>query len=161
MDAAEAVFVADSHAVAAGLRHVPAATIHPTALAAISMVDIVSGFLGYEEAMAWLARRPASPGTAVDRNVANQAVRLAHPDAVQETVCSREVAHAWQTRNATLAAYRRRLPTDADVDLVIESLLHMHHNRALGIDQDRERTCRRLARQAALAWQARQLEIRA
>ena len=34
---------------------------------------------------------------------------------------------------------------------ILESLLHIHHNRYLGIDRDREATCRRLARQAALA----------
>jgi hypothetical protein len=34
------------------------------------------------------------------------------------------------------------------------SLLHMHHVRMLGIDPDRERTGRRLARAAALRWTA-------
>jgi lantibiotic biosynthesis protein len=32
---------------------------------------------------------------------------------------------------------------------VLESLMHMHHNRAVGIKPEGERTCRRLARQAA------------
>jgi len=39
---------------------------------------------------------------------------------------------------------------------VLESLLHMHHNRALGVDRDGEAICRHLARQAALAWQVKQ-----
>jgi hypothetical protein len=54
-----------------------------------------------------------------------------------------------------LAATPLRFGTLVDA-LVVESLLHMHHNRALGIDPDGERACRRLARQAALAWRARQ-----
>jgi len=48
-----------------------------------------------------------------------------------------------------------QLPDDADIDAVVESLLHMHHNRAIGIDPATERTCRRLAYQAARAQQAR------
>ena len=50
---------------------------------------------------------------------------------------------------------RQQLPPEADLDRVVESLLHMHHNRAIGIAPDSERTCRRLARQAALAWRTR------
>jgi thiopeptide-type bacteriocin biosynthesis protein len=156
MDAAEAVFVADSRAVAAGLRHLPAAVIHPTALAAVSMMDIVSGFLGPDRAMAWLAARPAPAATAVDRAVADQAVRLAQPGALRYRPWPEEVAEAWQARAMALAAYRNHLPAHADIDTVADSLLHMHHNRAIGIDPDGERTCRRLARQAALAWRARQ-----
>ncbi len=157
MDAAEAVFVADSRAVAAALRHLPAAVIHPTALAAVSMVHIVSGFLGCDEAMAWLAGHPAPAGTVVECAVADQAVRLAQPGALRDSPLPQEVADAWQARSAALAAYRRKLAADADIDTVVESLLHMHHNRAIGIDQDSERTCRRLSRQAALAWQARRV----
>jgi len=155
MDAAEGVFVADSRAVAAALRLLPAAEIHPTALAAVSMVHIVAGFLGCGGAMTWLAGHSAPAGTVVERAVADQAVRLAQPGALGDSPLPQEVADAWQARSAALAAYRRQLPPDADVDTVVESLLHMHHNRAIGIDRDSERTCRRLSRQAALAWQAR------
>jgi thiopeptide-type bacteriocin biosynthesis protein len=158
MDAAEAVFVADSWAVTAGLRLLPASAIHPIALAAASMVDIVSGFLGCDRAMTWLASRPALPGTAVERAVADEAVRLAQPDALRDSPWPGVVAEAWQARGIALAAYRSRLPVDADIDTVVESLLHMHHNRAMGIDLESERTCRRLARQAALAWRARRVE---
>ena len=62
-----------------------------------------------------------------------------------------------------MAGPRRRfshLPPAAarrpDTDGVLESLLHMHHNRAIGIDPDVERACRSLARQAALALRAQQ-----
>lgn len=40
-------------------------------------------------------------------------------------------------------------------DTVLDSLLHAHHIRAAGIDKPDERTCLRLARAAALTWQAR------
>jgi hypothetical protein len=66
------------------------------------------------------------------------------------------VDRAWQARADALAAYRKQLPPDANTDVIVESLLHMHHNRAIGIDPDSERTCRRLARQAALTWRTRQ-----
>ncbi|MDH6435699.1 thiopeptide-type bacteriocin biosynthesis protein [Streptomyces sp. SAI-144] len=41
-----------------------------------------------------------------------------------------------------------------DLDSVLESLLHMHHNRLRGLDREDERICRRLARQSAVAWAA-------
>jgi len=156
MAAAEAAFVADSRAVAAALRHLPAAVIHPAALAAVSMVDIVRGFLGPHRAMQWLACRPAPAATAADRAMADKAVRLAQPGALRDLPgWPAEITQTWQARAAALAAYRHQLPADADTDTVAESLLHMHHNRAFGIDPDTERTCRSLSRQAAVAWQAR------
>ncbi|MGH3800103.1 MAG: thiopeptide-type bacteriocin biosynthesis protein [Pseudonocardiaceae bacterium] len=158
MDAAEEVFVADSHVVSAGLRNLPATAVHPTALVVANMVHIVRGFLGdLADAMAWLAARPAPVAPATDRSVAGQAVRLARRTTLRDLPgWQGEVETAWQARAAALAAYRERLPPDAHVDGVVESLLHMHHNRALGIDPDAERTYRRLARQAALSWRAHQ-----
>jgi thiopeptide-type bacteriocin biosynthesis protein len=101
-----------------------------------------------------LAGHPAPAGTVVDREVADQAVRLAQPGAARDSAWPQEVTDAWEARGVALAAYRSQLPADADVDAVVEAVLHMHHNRAIGVDQDSERTCRRLARQAALAWRA-------
>jgi len=160
MDAAEAVFVADSHAVSAQLRRLPVAAVHPTALTAVSMVDIVGGFLGGPaEAMDWLTARPAPTVTAADRIVADHAVRLLQFGMLAELPgWPNEVAEAWQARSVALGHYRTQLPADIDTDAVLESLLHMHHNRAVGINSDGERICRRLARQAALAWRARQGE---
>jgi thiopeptide-type bacteriocin biosynthesis protein len=171
MSAVEDVFVADSRLVAAALRDLPAA-VHPTALAAANMVGIVSGFLGdladagsqaTREAMDWvlmdwLVARPVPAAPAPDRAVAEAAVRLATGLGALQALpgWATAVDHAWQARADALAAYRKHLPSDADLDRVVESLLHMHHNRAFGIDPDGERTCRRLARQAALAWRARQ-----
>lgn len=159
LEAAEEVFAADSQAVSAGLRNLPATAVHPTALAVVSMVDIVRGFLGdLADAMDWLAARPAPAAPAPDRAVADQAVRLARLSTLPELPgWPGEVDQAWQARADALASYRTRLPPD-DVDAVLESLLHMHHNRAIGIDPDSERTCRRLARQAALTWRAQQGE---
>jgi thiopeptide-type bacteriocin biosynthesis protein len=156
MDAAEVVFAADSQAVSAGLRRLPTTVIHPTALAAVNMVDIAEGFFGsLADATEWLAARPALAATAADRTVADQAVRLVRRGTPRDLPdWPGEVAQAWRARAAALASYRRKLPADADTDAVLESLLHMHHNRAIGIDPDGERTCRRLARRAALARRA-------
>jgi hypothetical protein len=53
-----------------------------------------------------------------------------------------------------LALYRERLAAGLDLDSVLESLLHIHHNRLRGLDREDERICRRLARQSAVAWAA-------
>ncbi|SBW28754.1 lantibiotic dehydratase domain-containing protein [Candidatus Protofrankia californiensis] len=158
MNAAEDVFVADSYLVATALRDLTTAAAHPTALAVANMVGIVTGFVGeHAEAMDWLAARPIPSAPATDRAVTGQALRLATDVGALRDVPGWAAAldHAWQARADTLTTYRKHLPTDADLDRVVESLLHMHHNRAVGIDPDSERTCRRLARQAALAWQTR------
>ncbi|MGH3851933.1 MAG: lantibiotic dehydratase [Pseudonocardiaceae bacterium] len=159
MDAAEKVFAADSHLVATALRELPATAAHPTALAAANMVGIVHGFLGgLADAMEWLVARTVPSTPATDRAVTDQAIRLATDMGALREVpgWAAAVDRVWQARADALAAYRKQLPPDADLDSVLESLLHMHHNRAIGIDPDGERTCRRLARQAALSWQARQ-----
>jgi hypothetical protein len=51
-----------------------------------------------------------------------------------------------------------RLAVDAphlSESAVAESFIHMHHLRALGIDRDVERGCRKLARAVALSFAAR------
>ncbi|MBV9141259.1 MAG: lantibiotic dehydratase [Pseudonocardiales bacterium] len=156
LDAAEDVFVADSRAAAAGLR-IPPAAVHPVALAVANMVGILSGFLGgLAEAMDWLAARPAPTAPAVERAVSDHAIRLATAGALRQVPgWVGEVGQAWQARADALAAYRTQLPAEVNVDVVVESLLHLHHNRAIGIDPDSERACRRLARQAAITWRAR------
>ncbi|MGH3630029.1 MAG: lantibiotic dehydratase [Sciscionella sp.] len=159
LDAAQDVFTADSHTVATMLRHLPATDAHPTALAVANMVGIVSGFFADPgQAMDYLAARPVPTAPAIDRAVTDQAIGLAtDPAALRDSPrWAGEIGQAWQARADALATYRQRLPQEADVDVVLESLLHMHHNRALGIDPDTERTCRRLTRRAALAWRARQ-----
>ncbi|MDT0445710.1 lantibiotic dehydratase [Streptomyces johnsoniae] len=151
MEAAETVFTADSEAVAAQLRHLTASAVSPIALTVWGMVDTVRGFLGAEQAMRWLSSHPVpAVRQTADRVTAGEAVRLAQhltPDSF-----SGQIAAAWQARAKALAAYAAVLPDGMNTDAVLESLLHMHHNRARGIDRDGEAVCRRLARQAALAW---------
>lgn len=154
MTAAEDVFVADSCVVSAQLRDLPATIIHPTVLMVVNMVDIARGFLGNDAAMCWLMNHPTSPST-VDRVVAEDAIRLAHSILPDIPHCPRAVAEAWHVRFEALATYRELLSPDMSADAVLESLLHMHHNRAFGIDPNHENSCRRLARNAALARRAR------
>ena len=157
MAAAEEVFAADSQTVSAQLRHLPATVINPAALAAVNMVGTVHGFLGtLAGAMQWLLAR-AAPGApvAADRAVVERVVGLVRGGMLQQLPgWEGPLAQAWQARTAALAAYRTHLPAEVDTEAILEALLHMHHNRALGIDRDSESTCRRLARQAALAWTA-------
>ncbi|GGM68212.1 hypothetical protein GCM10012275_43430 [Longimycelium tulufanense] len=155
MRAAEQAFAADSRAVATGLRHL--SSVDSTALVAAGMVHVAQGFFGEVDGMCWLLARPASNAPPVDRTVTEQAIRLAVGGGRRELPGRGEdVDGTWQARTAALATYRAQLPAGADLDTIVESLLHLHHNRAHGIDPDHERTCRRLARQAALTWRARQ-----
>ena len=175
--AAEEVFVADSRAVTADLRWLPSIGVHRTALAAVGMVHVACGLLGDRGGLEWLAGRSAAPApysarddhgadpavrdpVTADRAVTDQAVRAVRSGGRPELLgWPPEVATAWQARAGALAAYARHLGGEpaAMRDAVVESLLHMHHNRAVGVDPAHERRCRRLARQAAVttrAWPA-------
>lgn len=152
MEAAEEVFATDSRAVAAVLRHLPA-DVHLTALVVAGMTAIVEGFLG-DQATDWLIDHPARAALGVDRSVAQQSIRLAHSP--NSLLTQTQVALAWRERQAALGRYRASLPESMDVDAVLESLLHMHHNRVIGMDREDEAICRRLLRHAAMAARARQ-----
>ncbi|MBB5803869.1 thiopeptide-type bacteriocin biosynthesis protein [Saccharothrix ecbatanensis] len=156
--AAEDVFAADSRLVAAVLRDLPATAVNRTALTAANMVGIVEGFLGGSGAADdWLTRRPARATATIDRKVTDEAIRLATDHGARRRLqgWAEPVERAWWSRADALAAYRLHLPSDTDIQVVLESLLHMHHNRAIGIDVDSEHACRRLARNAAFARRAR------
>jgi thiopeptide-type bacteriocin biosynthesis protein len=139
------------------LRHLPAAE-PDLALAAANMVGIVSGFFGdTDEAMDWLATRPALAATAIDRAVTERAIQVAADPAGlwSPPGGNTDIGQAWDNRADALASYRKALAPEANTDVVLESLLHMHHNRLIGIDRDSERICRRLARQVAVTWRHR------
>ncbi|MCU1685197.1 MAG: Lanthionine biosynthesis protein LanB [Amycolatopsis sp.] len=158
LDAAETVFKADSSAVQAGINHL-AVTMAPEALVAAGMVHIVRALLGDDDAAwTWLAdhkpvMQAASPAP-LDRDTVDHARRVAlTATGTYPTEWPAEVAGAWLARADALRAYAGVLPVPVP-DSIVESLLHMHHNRAVGPDRDSEHLARRIARQAALTARA-------
>ncbi|MFF0161677.1 lantibiotic dehydratase [Streptomyces sp. NPDC005263] len=147
---AEAVFTADSAHALAALQSLGADGVDGRALAAIGMVDIACGLLGPDEGMRWLTNRPAPPAR-VGRGVSDQAISLVRHSTPRARGWGEALAQAWHRRGAALALYRERLAEGMDLDAVLESLLHMHHNRLRGADREDEGICRRLARQSAVA----------
>jgi thiopeptide-type bacteriocin biosynthesis protein len=162
MQAAEDVFVADSDVVAALLRHRDALGMPAVALGAVSMISIVEGFLGgVEPAMHWFTGQVPTSGPSIDRILASQVLALARSDQGWHLpTWPDDVTAAWAARAHALATYSDQVLAGPDVARVLESLLHMHHNRLIGIDPGSERDSRRLARQAALAWATKQDEAR-
>lgn len=150
---AETVFTADSAYALAALQGLRTSDIDGCALAAVGMVDVACGLLGLDQGMQWLASRPASPAPA-DRDVSDQAIELVRWGTPGARGWSGTLAQAWHRRAAALALYREYVTGGMDLDAVLESLLHMHHNRLRGPDREDERVCRRLARQSAVAWAA-------
>jgi lantibiotic biosynthesis protein len=154
MRAAEAVFAADSAVAIAQLRQPPGTD--PVALTALGMLDIAAAFAGGpDQGAQWLAARRLQPGKTAGHATARTASTLARNGELSSFGTLPEgLAPAWRQRAGAVAAYRKTLNADADFTHVLESLLHIHHNRYRGIDRDGEGTCRRLARQAALARRA-------
>ncbi|RKF24705.1 lantibiotic dehydratase [Micromonospora globbae] len=163
MQAAEGVFIADSHTVVTQLRQ-PARPSRQ-ALVAAHVAAIAVAYTGSVEAgMRWLIDHvPATAPQPVPRPLFREAVRLAHPGgdwaALRAAPGGTAIADAWKNRDVALAVYRTHLPgphTDGiDPDDVLGSLMHAHYIRAVGIDFDDEDQCRYLARAAALAYFAR------
>ena len=157
MTLAERAFASDSTAALAELR---AATAVPLgALAAASLVDIAIAFLGDIPAgMQWLISHLAHEPAPGAQPLRSAAVRLADPSgdwaALRAADRTGVVLQAWQQRRIALAAYRELLATQREPLSVLSSLLHLHSIRLHGIDPDRERQDRRLARAAALRWSA-------
>lgn len=150
--AAETVFTADSAAVVAQLRHPQG--IDPLALAALGMLDIAAAFCGgMREGAQWLADRRLPSGKSADSGVARSAVAMVRRGQLSSYgTLPAELAEPWRRRAEALAVYRKVLGDDADTTHILESLLHIHHNRYRGIDRDGEQIARRLVRQLALAW---------
>ncbi|MBQ1061996.1 MULTISPECIES: lantibiotic dehydratase [Micromonospora] len=163
MQAAEAVFIADSHAVLTQLRQ----PVRPRrqALVAAQIAAIAVAYTGNVDAgMRWLIDHvPPTAPQPVERPLFHEAVRLAHPGddwaALRAVPGGTAVVDAWKNRDIALAVYRTHLPgphTDGiNSDDVLGSLMHAHYIRAVGIDFDDEDRCRYLARAAALAYFAR------
>ncbi|MEU6158828.1 lantibiotic dehydratase [Streptomyces sp. NPDC047130] len=151
MEAAERVFAADSRFVAALIT----AGGSGQAATAVSIVDLALGFLGRDQGLRHLVARRA-PSRPVDRSVAAVVRHEVRAGAPAGRGWSPVVAEAWDRRAEALADYRKFLPEELDPAAVLDSLLHMHHNRMRGVDRDDEAVCRQLARQAAVAALARE-----
>lgn len=139
MTAAEAVFAADSAAAITQLAHAADNGEHPYAVTAASFIDLATVFTGSAETgTRWLidnirrSPRPSPPP------------------------CTDDLGPAWTARTAALTSYRTRISTpDApNPDRVLAALLHLHHIRMNGVDEDAEQTCLHLARTTALSWAA-------
>lgn len=150
MAAAEEVFAADSRLVATQLLH--EAVSDTRTVTATNLIAIVRDFLGDEAGATqwWLARRPPATAGIDKAAIAQVALTVDRPPTTVSTHPG-DLRAAWDSRTDTLRRYRRQLGDDG-LDTALSALLHMHHNRAVGVDRDHEATCHRLARQAVLAW---------
>ncbi len=159
MTAAERAFAADSTVALAQLQMATQAAVPLEAITVAGLVDLTISFAGNPATgMRWLIDRLPRESAPVERALYDTATRLAVPHdgwaGLRATAGGESVLHAWQRRHAALTGYREQISTQRDALSVLPSLLHMHHVRMLGIDPERERVGRRLARACALRWEA-------
>ena len=156
LDAAEAMFCADTAAAIGALRHPPTG-MHPDTLTALSMLDLAEAFLGGLPRAADHLAASAVPRQAVNHDIVRATTRLARHGVPRSLpFLPGDLAQAWEARAETLITYRAALPAQMDAATVLASLLHLSFNRHRGIDREREAACLRLTRSAALAWRAAQ-----
>ncbi|WP_353942811.1 lantibiotic dehydratase [Streptomyces sp. HUAS MG91] len=140
MDAAEDVFVADSLVTSHILADVHG--LERETACAFGMIDLAQGFLGSREGLTWMAEVRA--GGKGRRAITRQALDQVDADPLSNG--SPRVARALLKRRAALGTYRA-LIEESHLDQVLESLLHMHHNRLMGPDRGSEAVSRHAARQ--------------
>ncbi|WP_416976413.1 lantibiotic dehydratase [Streptomyces sp. T028] len=144
LEAAEAVFVADSDAARYALTDLPG--LDRYVLCALGMIDTACGLLGEEEGVRWLATTPAHGKGLL--NVTRQTLHRARTEALtRHSNGTVRLADAYERRRTALTKYRSHL-ADEQTSPVLGSLLHMHHNRIMGPDREAEAACRHAARQA-------------
>ncbi|MFJ4188444.1 lantibiotic dehydratase [Kitasatospora sp. NPDC089509] len=155
MAAAEQVFAADSRSCLAQLRllHERRLGLDPLTLLAANYVDLAHHFgdLGL------LTRRyRATERHHLPPAVREQARALIDPDghwsALGRLPGGSELLASWDERAAALAAYRARLDERwSSTDTALGALLHMHHNRLVGVDRTGEERSLALARRTVRA----------
>jgi thiopeptide-type bacteriocin biosynthesis protein len=159
MHAAEVVFAADSAVAIAALSITTSGAPHPYAVIAASFTDLAAAFTGGPNWLIDHVKHHLAPVLA--RDIHGQAMRLADPSgdwaALRGLPGAEALVLAWGRRRSALAVYRAHLsPAEGpNPDLVLASLLHLHHARMAEINQNSERICLQLARAAALGWVAR------
>lgn len=144
--AAEALFAADSAAAAVQLAAPGIA--NQRALTAASLTDLAARLRGGRHAgMQWLAaNKVLARPVPLDRDARRLALTLAASDAVPATVW-----RAWSARADAAGKYARLLAESGrDPAGIVETLLHLHHNRVHGPGPDAEAYTYRLARACAL-----------
>lgn len=163
MTAAENLFAADSAAILAQLAAVSAGGgVHPHALTAASLLDLAAAVTGSASAgTRWFIDHPelATDAPPLDRETRRQTLCLADRQAVCRLPGGEAIAGAWAARAQAATRYAaglRRTATRVTPASALTSLLHLHHNRALGIDAETEAVTHKLARAVALAHAARQ-----
>ena len=155
--AAEEVFRADSDCVLDQLRLVrtKSLTADPQLLAALNFVDLCRGMLPEHWAEWLLGAYPRDHHREAFRARRTELRALAPLD--WDTALARatgtDPGRPWAARRSAVCRYRDRLaeqghagPQDPVQGGALASLLHMHHNRAVGIDRASEGTALSLAR---------------
>ncbi|GII91354.1 lantibiotic dehydratase [Sinosporangium siamense] len=158
MGAAEGLFAADSTTAVTQLTHPGVG--HRQVLTAASFIDLAIAFIGdVDAAMRWLVDHLSnSSAVRPPRSLHQEARRVADPRgnfaALRQLPGGEEVLASWAARRHAAAYYRDqlRVRSDIDPDYALGSLLHLHHNRMAGADQEDEYACTRLARTVALSF---------
>ncbi|MBA9002857.1 lantibiotic dehydratase [Thermomonospora cellulosilytica] len=150
LDAAHAVFAADTTAALAQIALSARTGIPATAVTAASMVDLAAALArSRDEGARHLVDNLPQRHGRLDPALRDHALRLTDPTTgLRGLPGGGELITAWQRRADALHAYRTELEAERDPMTVLPVLLRGHHRRAQGVDG--EQTTLRLARTCAL-----------
>jgi lantibiotic biosynthesis protein len=152
-DAVEEVLATDSAAAITQLWWATRTGTPSQAIAAASMTDLSASLAPSPETglRRLLDLLPQEHGK-LDRGLSESALELIGADGwtrLRSLPDGQTVTRVWDQRRAALAVYRDRALPDGDGQLVLRTLLHEHHLRAVGVDSGVEKITNRLARAVA------------
>ncbi|MFV2197395.1 thiopeptide-type bacteriocin biosynthesis protein [Nocardiopsis sp. LOL_012] len=147
IEAAHAVFAADTTAAVAELRYAGDDVARVHAAAAASLLRLVLDTLP-ESGLRWAVEHLPRSRTPIDRTARTLGHQLI---GAVDDASDGDLLQAWKNRAAALSAYRQALPRPDRLRDVLGSLLHMHHNRVVGPDRTDETRLLELTRALALA----------
>ncbi|MEU3521601.1 lantibiotic dehydratase [Streptomyces sp. NPDC006654] len=168
MALAEEMFHADSESVLQQVRarREQPLDVDPLLLTALNYMDILRHLNTADhggQGPAWLLKtRVSADGQAVFRPLRRAAVHLSDLDGRWENLSAlpggQSLVDGWNRRAGALARYAAHLATRrpgtaaaSPMDMILTSVLHMHHNRLVGIDRVAEEHSHAVARSAVQA----------
>lgn len=154
IDEAESIFCRDSKFVTRFLIEKNVNEGSPLTFCAVSMIDlVVSYYGGWYKASKWFQNVKLLPSRLDSKEVKIIGDIMRSKDPFREFFTT-DQRRDLESRGRAISEYARTIESLDALESKLRSLLHMHHNRLIGVDRESEVACLRLARHGMAAWRS-------
>lgn len=154
IDEAETIFCRDSMFVARFLIEEKVNEGSSLIFCAVSMIDIVvSYFCGWHEASQWFMNMKLPQAKLDSQEVKTIGHIMRRKEPFREFFTPDQLKEL-ESRRRAIGEYSSTIESADAPESKLHSLLHMHHNRLVGVDRESEAACLRMARHGMAAWRS-------